>query len=569
MFWYSMIVKALKTTLLLLAGGAVVSTAQHANDTLLFSIPLKEDPASLYHCKIGDDQGSMLSGPVIMADGALMFYSRNGYALYSTTGKPLDYHSLIRKNRRARRRSRQPYVLAYPLDRSTILYYRRWAEGSDSVDVYRKALHRRRLRKVRDEAGIPPEVGRSQLFNLANNGITNEMSYKAFAQPHLVGYTAGPDGYRWWSIDKFYSFRSPLIVARRDTFDSFFPGLNGDETTQINESLIEPLGVYRQDGSWYYYGVFIPAGSTKESYYQKLFLCDRAGNVLYSNSLIKDRLMDDVLAEIEEEKMVYTVKRAGKHAFLPAVDRHGVIYFGVIDYQERKIDVMKRVFYKYVAHPAEPSMEREIEFEGRCFCRQDSLAPSAGGRPTLVVPAVERVDGQGHSRRLDAKGLARKGYLVKIFRKEKPQLWKKLMRVRSSLPESVRGMQDSLAGLPTARCPYGIALLKGRKELRRFRYGLGDIVLCARVLKVTNTFEVFVRVDLADRAEMLVFGLDGDYMNRFVFNRQDYRERMDVVVVSDDRKVVEKDYEVVEEAHRFYEWRLTVNASSNTETASR
>jgi hypothetical protein len=559
-----MITKSPILPFVLLILGALPSDAQHANDTLLFSIPLNESSASLYYCELGAAQGAMLAGPVIMADGALMFYSRNGYALYNLAGKPLDYHSLIRRNRRAIRRGRQPKLLAYPLDRRTLLYYRRREEGSDSVDVYRKRLHRRLMRRVKDPETIPPEVGRSHLFNLAHNTITNEMSYKAFVKPHLVGYTALDDGFRWWSIDKFYSFRSPLIVERQGAFVSFFPGLNGDENATVNTSLIEPLGVFSRDGSWYYYGVFNPAGSTKENYYQKLFLCDRAGNVLYMNSLIKNRLMDDVLAEVEEEKMVYTVKRAGRHAFLPAVDRHGVIYFGVIDYQQKRIDVFKRLFYRYEAHPFQsPSsaLEKAIEYEGRCFCRQDTLAPVAGGAGTPVVPAMERVDEDARTHVLGEKGARREGYVAKIFREERPLLWKKLNRARRALPEAVQRMQDSLAALSTIRCPYGFALYKGGGEVRRFTYGPGEVVTCARVLQVTTTFEVFVRVDLVDRAEILVFDVDGGYLNRFVFNRQFHRERMDVVVISDERKVVEKDYEVEDAAHRFYEWRLTVETA--------
>jgi len=48
----------------------------------------------------GDDLRQILSGPVIMEGKALLFYSENGYALYSQTGTLLDSASLFKDNRR-------------------------------------------------------------------------------------------------------------------------------------------------------------------------------------------------------------------------------------------------------------------------------------------------------------------------------------------------------------------------------------------------------------------------------------------------------------------------------------
>ena len=41
-------------------------------------------------------------------------------------------------------------------------------------------------------------------------------------------------------------------------------------------------------------------------------------------------------------------------------------------------------------------------------------------------------------------------------------------------------------------------------------YGLGDVIMCARVVEVTDTKEVFVRVDLDNWAEMIVFSDEGN-----------------------------------------------------------
>jgi len=105
-------------------------------------------------------------------------------------------------------------------------------------------------------------------------------------------------------------------------------------------------------------------------------------------------------------------------------------------------------------------------------------------------------------------------------------------------------MRDSLDRLPTATCPYALSLEHESKgTVATYYYGCGDEVLSARVLNVTETFEVFVRVDLLDCAEVVVFSLDGSFLNRFTFNRQPFLDRKDIIAVSNDRTVVEEDYE--------------------------
>jgi hypothetical protein len=138
-------------------------------------------------------------------------------------------------------------------------------------------------------------------------------------------------------------------------------------------------------------------------------------------------------------------------------------------------------------------------------------------------------------------------------------LKKRLSQKCSLLPGTTRHLQDSLAIVSTASCPYSISLeQEGKGTLCTFYYGCGDNVLCARILNVTQTFEIFVRVDCDDFAEVLVFSLDGMFLNRFTFNNQNYRARKDIIAVSDNRDVIEEDYEHIAEDYTYFKWELSL-----------
>jgi hypothetical protein len=87
-------------------------------------------------------------------------------------------------------------------------------------------------------------------------------------------------------------------------------------------------------------------------------------------------------------------------------------------------------------------------------------------------------------------------------------------------------MQDSIAKQNTSWCPYTIVLNQdGKGEIARMHYGFGDVIMCARVVEVTKTDEVFIRVDLDNWAEMIVFSTTGKYICRFIFNRQPLKKK--------------------------------------------
>ncbi len=531
--------------------------AQHSNDSLLFSIPLTEDSSSLFFCDWDGEIRNTLSGPILMRDKTLLFYSVRGYALFTVSGKQIDEHSLVRKNERLARENKPLTHLAYPLDNTDLLYYRESETPDRAPKLFRKRFERRWIRPLSEpDSEVFGDVRRSVLFNLAGNTITNEMSVKSFLKPHLAGYRSLNGGTKWWCLDKFYSFRSPIVVEKNGSFLSCYTGLKADAETGVKHTLIEPVGVSSFGGRFYYYGVYNPGGSDAAAYYQRLFLCDEAGNLLYSNSILKDTVVDAVVGENEKEKMLYTAKRSGRHVFLPSVDRRGAIYYGVIDYENKRIDVMRRPFYGYVADPCAISLAEKIDYESGISTELEVIEFEQSDNHTLELPRIAHTSADGKSRYLSEAELTTEGYVVKIARRVEEKLKQTLPRIHHTLPEHVQHMQDSLSQQVTAWRPFILSIRKGDKELRTFYYGIGDMVLAGRVLGVTDSGKVIVRVDLQKWAEILVFDRDGGFLNRFVFNRQHVIHRSDLIVVAHDGQIVEKDFEAAEDGYRFLSWRL-------------
>ena len=156
--------------------------AQHANDTLCFTIYLSLDQNSLFGCVPGDDMKMILSGPVIMEGKTLLFYSYNGYALYNLSGTLLDSASVFKENKKFSKDDPRRLRLAYPLDRSTLLYYRRSTpskENKEGLEILQKKLYRKGYM-----GGDPAQyatfkdIENAQLFNLSNNCITDDMATK-------------------------------------------------------------------------------------------------------------------------------------------------------------------------------------------------------------------------------------------------------------------------------------------------------------------------------------------------------------------------------------------------------
>jgi hypothetical protein len=535
------------------------SFCQHANDTICFTIYLSLDKKSLFGCTSQDNPKEILSGPVIMSDGKLLFYSINGYVLYDQSGNILDSFSLFKENKNISMDDPKRLRLAYPIDNNTILLYRKDYK-ENKLEIFQKKLYKRGYLPI-DPVLLPvfKDIETAQLFNLTNNYITDDMTTRLFLKPGMVGFTSLNGGERWWSLDKFYSFTSPLIVEKNGVCLSFFPGLLRNQKTDVQKHLINPLGTYTLDNRRYYYGVHTMLGGQDLESYQKLYLCDQAGNLLYSNELLKQIIGDEILEYDKKSNTNFTVKKPQEFVFMPAVDKNGDIFYGQIDYHKKTIDVKKRLFYRYFPKIINPQYEDLIDIQ-----RKYSYNPVVIECPekglTAELPEIYYRSEKNKRRKALPKEVIIKGYQVKICREMEPDLKRKFSQISSTLPQYVSHIKDSLLTISTAICPYSILLEHEKKgPITRFYYGIGDEVLSARVLNVTETFEIFIRVDLLDWAEILVFSVDGAFLNRFVFNRKPFLERKDIIAISNDRKIIEEDYERISEDYTYYSWELGVS----------
>lgn len=531
--------------------------AQHANDSLLFTIKLNDDHKSLFSCQWDDQVRSTLAGPVLMAGRTLLFYSQNGYALYNEKGKLLDAHSLVDDIHKAQKKGDKPIFLAYPIDSSTLLYYREASDPKEPTEVYSKNLLKKGLRRIpTDQYKIGESIGKAQLFNLANNSITDEMGRRAYLMPQLVGYTSLGDGLKFWSLEKFYSFSSPLIIEDRGKYLSFFPGLKIEPNSGIKKHLVEPIGAFQKNGVWYYYGLQSSMGTKDYEYYQSLILSDQAGTVLYTDQFLKEEMTDAVLQKVSATNTIYTVRRANRHVFVPAVDPEGEIYYGMIEFEWKRISVYKRLFYTFKNSPCDSSLSELLTQEGLYSFKPCKLDYKKFGLyetyPTII---------KGSSRGMELVPLneqIKEGFFIKIHRKPDEELKKRLNREQQAIPSNVDKMRDSISQIETAWCPYAISLNHTENGLlHTLYYDVGERVLASRVLAVTSTFEVYVRVDLENRAEIIVYSTDGRYLNRFIFNKEDFRDRTDVIAISQDRKIIEADYEN-DKNLRYLQWSLVL-----------
>jgi hypothetical protein len=537
------IVAATAAAILLLAAEYGPARAQQAavEDSLLFTIALSEDSASLFYSNWSDKISKSLAGPVIMADRTFLFHSENGYALYNMSGKLLEEHSLIKDNMKAVAAKKPKTHLAYPFDDETLIYY----SDAESLTVYRKKIRKKGLDKVAPaELGMFRDIKSSEPLNIYRSGTTEDVGRKASLRPHLAGFTALSGGSKWWSIDQFFSFTAPMIMETDGEFTSFFPGLReGGGNCEIQTSLIEPLGVFSREGRWYYLGIHAVTGSKEEEYFQTIVLCDQAGNILYCSQLLKQEITDAVLQERKDINTVFTVRKAGRHVFVPAVDPYGDIYYGIINWEWKKLEVYKRSFMRFLPSAAPPAYADKFDREARMSYLPVNIDCSNASRRG-VVPEILYKDDKGSTELLDVKGLTRDGYYAMVHRLPNEGLQKKVSRVAPKIPKEIGAMQDSIAKLPTTWCPYGISLNhESLGTLSNLDYGFGEVVICAWVMGVSQSKNVYVRVDLEDWAEVVVFTNEGRFIERFTFNNNPYKIRKDVVVLSSQEEVYERDYE--------------------------
>lgn len=530
--------------------GTRTAGGTQADDTLLFTIRLSDDTTELFGLRAGGEVRRTLSGPVLMEEGRLLFYSFYGYALYEQSGALVDSHSVFKANRKRAADDPTRLRFAYPLDPSTILYYRETPGEERPVEVYRKKLNRRRLRSIKDkEYELFGDIVGTQLFNLAHSSITDEMAPRSYLRPQLVAFFDLDGERRWWSLDKFYTFTSPVIGIESGQEGFLFPGIK-ENRGQLRHQMVEPVQSYFADGRRFFLGVHANMGSTEESYTQTLYFIDHAGNIMLVDTLMKQVNKDAVLGE--DEKTFYTVKKTAKYVFQPVVDKTGAVYYGVLDLDGKKIAVRKRTYPRYVRREHEPDLAHLIDVEKQMSWKPVVIrcnARRAGGKS---VPDVTIAGLDGERRQARSRDLTRGEHIVRIFRREYRDIDRKLARRRTALPANVEAVRRAIAGEGTSGCPYGISLSGPRGMLTDFDYAPGERVLCARVIAVRDVGDVVVRVDLADYAEVVLFSQEGRFIDRFIFNRQPYAERNDIVVAASKSPIVELD--LTEGQERFYRW---------------
>ncbi len=533
--------------------------AQLAFDTLLFKIPLIDDTTckSLFRSHGEGRIRKALSGPIIMKSKTLLFYSEYGYILYDRRGAIVDSHSVFQRNRELSKENPQRMTLAFPSNNSTILYYQKLKKGDYPITIFEKKLYKKRLRQLKEkEYKYYLEVGNGHIFNLAHNSITDDMAYTCFALPQLIGFTTLETGNKWWSVDKFYTFSSPIINEKDGKFRSFFPGIR-PRNTRDKQQLVTPIKVFKWDKNWYYTGVHANIGTADDKYNQTFYICDPAGNILYSDDLLKMTNRDAIIGE--DEDTYYTVKKTERFVFQPTVDSKGNLHYGIIDYVKGNIEVRKRGYYRFKAFKTGPNLAHYIDVEKGITYEPVSMPCNMKQPGGKTIPDVTLVGKKGVRIKAKAKHLAKEEYIARISRVIYRDINKKLARGRSSLPEKVRSIKDSLSGLSTMSCPYTISLSGPKGMIRSFNYPPGEKVLCARVLAVRKNNEVFVRVDCETFAETLIFKTDGEFVNRIVFNKQNYKKRKDVIVATDTSPVIELDYESDKDNGKFFKWKKVVS----------
>ncbi len=536
----------------------ILANAQLAGDTILFSIKLIDDSTreNLYSLRGSGKICRSLSGPVVVKDDNLLFYSEHGYVLYNQKGTVLHSHSLFKRNKDLPEDSPKRIRLAFPLDPVTILYYQNTPFEKYPLTIFEKKLLKSRSRAL--NINLYPylkEAATKQVFNLAYNTITDDMVSRCHVAPQMVGFSSLTEGRKWWSLDKFYSFLSPVIQCENSSFRSFFPGIKlGNNKKKLQ--FIEPLQVFQNRGYLYYAGIFSRVGPTEPRYYQTYFVFDQAGNILHGDTLLKQTNEDAIIGE--DEVTYYTVKKMERFVFQPSINNRGVLFYGILDYKKKEIVVRKRTYYEYKPMATQPNLAHLIDNE-KCVEFVPVNIPSNLKQPSgKTIPKITLLDSKNRLVRAQARHLTKKGFICRIFRVPNRDIEKKLQRKMSDLPKAVSSIMDSLSEIAKIACPYGISLSGPRGIIRSFLFPANDQVLCARVLAVQKSGMIIVRVDCDNYAEILLFKPNGRFINRFVFNRQNYKDRKDIVVAAEESAIIELDFESKGSKEKYYAWERRV-----------
>jgi hypothetical protein len=543
----------LSICLLLMSAGIF---AQTACDTTLFRIRMSSDSSSLFYCVHGAGIRRTIAGPVLMDGERLLFYSINGFVLYEQNGTIADSMSVFSKNGGASPGPAGRLELVQPVDPVSILFCKRGAGGKPE-ELYLRRMLKPKMKLIKDEEYVKYSgMADAQIVNIAHNGITDEMAARTFAAPNLVGFESGRKAQQWWTLDRLFSFSSPVIQDAGGEYGSFFSGIKtgSDAQAESKRSMIDPVATFVRYERQCYAGVYAAMGTKDDRYNQILFMCDDAGNILHADTILKQSNTDVVLGESVEEKLYYTVRQTRQFVFQPAFSETGDIYYGILDYEKAEIEVRKRTYIVYKPKPSPPDMAHLFDVERSVTYEPVSVSCQNAAQTGRTIPKVKIADEKGITRSASAADLSKQGFTVRIFRQEYRDVGRKLASRRQNLPSGADAIRDTLSRYETSGCPYAISLSGPGALLKSFDYGPMDKVLCARVIAVTSGKKVFIRVDLETYAEILMFSLSGRFVNRFIFNRSDWQRRSDLVAVSNDGRIMEIDYESGGNKGTYFSW---------------
>jgi hypothetical protein len=551
-----------KLSALLLLGSAALGLCSTAPltpiaDTTLFSIPLSSDSTKLFFADKQTPIRRSLSGPVLMQNSTLLFYSTQGYVLYDTTGSLLDSHSVATMNEKAAKGGQPLWSLAHPIDPATLLYYRKSTGGKRSSELMLKTLQHKRLREVADEQyPILEGATRAHLFNIAHNTQTDDMASRVFHAPQLIGINPQSQQQHWWALERFYAFCTPLLQENNGTFEALFPGFKQDGSGFQGLGL-DAVGIFERAGVRYYMGLLATMGNKQQSYSQMLYGCDEAGNLFFVDTLLKQENMDEILGKDANPhlNLYYTTKATRRYVFTPALTQQGGLFYGIIDYENRSLSCHLRRYRFYQPTDTVQNLAHALDMQRMISWEPVALSCTNPQQLGAQLPTVFSTDASGKRSRLETVELSVNNYVVRLGRTIDRSLDKKLERSRALLPPQAWSAVERLLATPNAACPYTISLSGPRGMLGTFTYGAAQTVHSARIVGIDRQGDIAVRVDLDKSAEIVSFAPDGSIRGRFVFNTQPAPQRKDVIAADGYSSIIEQDFEA-DVKGRYVSWEL-------------
>ncbi len=511
--------------------------------TMLFSVELTSgDTLSARSCDRSDLLGA-LDGPVPVGDSTLLLFSFRGYYLHDTTGTVVDWHQLTAEN------VENGYRVAYPIDDSTMLYYRPDSLAYPPVRILLKNFYKGNLHEIApDEYTQLSAVYLGRFVNILRNTIFDEGTAKLYLEPHVVGYAELEGGARWWTLGDTPLMTAPLVCRRDNGAVELFPGVFACEGVQLPQGATMALrSVYEYEGRLRYLGTALPSDSEDaQRTTQQLLVCDNAGNVLYSDAVLYREYAGRTAARDGRDPV-----RLG---LLPVFDNDGAVLYSTVDQQACRFGVYRIRFPRYSARRVMAPPDKAFEHELDVAFEPKLITCSQAQNSSPEIPHVTFTGSDGARRVARPRDLERNGFIVRIARMNRRDVLAKMTRPPADLPEVPAALCDSVAALGASGCPYVLSLSGPDGYLRTFAYPSGQAVLCARVIGLAPDRTVGVRVDLVDYAEVLLFDEYGAFVNRFVFNTQAFDQREDLVSMRSDGALFERDYESSPQSPEYYIW---------------